>query len=65
MIGDYNRSEFIVADTNQSLTITAATPNVWIFNLNMSFGLINMTNPDAITEYYTPFTNDTYYQALI
>jgi hypothetical protein len=65
MIGDYNRTDYILAGTNTSLTLTSAYPNVWIFNSNVSFGLVNTTNTSAITEYYTMLTNDDYYQVLL
>lgn len=53
MIGDYNRSEYILANTTQSLTVTSAYSNIWIFNCNMSFGIVNTTNGSEITQFYT------------
>jgi len=65
MIGDYNRTEYILEGTNTSLTLTAAYPNVWIFNSIVSFGLVNTTNSSSITEYYTMLTDDDYYQVIL
>jgi len=57
MIGDYNRSEYIEPNSNQSLTVTSSAPNIWQFDLNLSFGYVNTTDQSQMTEYYTSMTN--------
>lgn len=52
LIGDYNRTEFIASGTNTSLTITSSKPNVWKFDCELYFGLINTTNPNITTQFY-------------
>jgi hypothetical protein len=57
MVGAYDPTLYQESDTNQTLTLTSSAPNIWQFDLNASFGYVNMTDPDNITEYYTNITN--------
>jgi hypothetical protein len=65
MIGDYNRSLYIEANTNTSLTVNSAYPNLWIFTCNVYAGLINTTNATNITEYYVEVSNEDYMEVMV